>query len=109
MEIPTGLATILGACYVWSAYLGYKVAMTEQGKWWKFGAFFLLLIPVVGPLLYFFAYEPPPLNRYKHRRHVVRPIGSYDNEFELEALRTKKLISEAEQRFKDEAEEHREP
>ena len=102
MQIPTEVIAVSGACYLWSVYLSYKVALVVQGKWWKLGAFFLLLFPIIGPFLYFFVYEQPPLNRYKHRRHKVRPIASYDNEFEIDALRMKKLIREAEERFKDE-------
>ncbi len=59
------LALLLLLAGLISLWLMVKVARSERTKLDKFGAFLLLAVPLVGPLLYWFVYNDLPA---QHKR-----------------------------------------
>ena len=86
------LIIVISLFYLWSFWLAFKLLVSPKGRLEKGIGAFLLLIPVVGPIVYLFSFEQPPLNRYKHRKNNIGNISSYDNYFERDARHTKERI-----------------
>jgi hypothetical protein len=63
------LALLLIAAGTTSLWLMIKVVKSERTRLDKFGAFLLLSVPVVGPLLFWFVYNDlPPQHPYLQNR-----------------------------------------
>ena len=86
-------AIVLLIYYGWSFYVSVKVIRGPLSFISSVFAVLILLIPLVGVIMYMFAYEQPPTNKYKFRYYNrSRSIGSYDNTFDIDAEYTKKKI-----------------
>ncbi len=97
--MSTPLLAIMAITYSSSLYFLIKVMRNPIGKYSKMAAVFLLLLPFIGPFMYLFAFEQPPLNRYKHRRHTIGSIGNYNNEYDVDVEQTKQSIANLEKKI----------
>lgn len=86
---------------VWSSWLIIKVLGSRNTKGFKVSAILILLVPFIGPVMYMFAFEQPPLNRYRHRARNQGSTSSYSDYFENDAKFKKEQIKKLQKRIKD--------
>lgn len=94
------LLIIIAASELISFICMLRIVRSESAMGLKILSSVLVFIPIIGPAMYLFTTQAPPINRYKHRRQTLRSIGSYESDFDYDTKavqeRTNKLKSRLE-------------
>ena len=76
--------------WMFSAYLIYKLFNEESSNLYRSVMTIIVLIPLIGPLLFFFIHDMPPVQSIDKQDRM--PRGGYTQQWDLEKKKLQKKI-----------------